>query len=204
MFWKPYGLAVARGGLCTLGTACGAGRLRLRQNSRKQGTDNPVLQNDVLAPSRTSDSSSQFTASGRAGFPRGAFLREDGPSAARLAQKADSPVSRQGWAWIPECTVMMKVCLRELAAPQRSGLQRVRLENVGFPQPPPEIEPVQLGAWEGLKIPQTQQEGWLASRVEVGEKYPPLLTVVCMSCLWLNIGKRCLGGPPVLLLLHGW
>lgn len=77
------------------------------------------------------------------------------------------------------------------------------ITKAGFPQPPPETEPVQLGAWEGLKIPQTQQEQWLVSRVEVGEKYPPLLTAVCVSCLWLNVGKRHLGGPLVLLLLYG-
>lgn len=98
---------------------------------------------------------------------------------------------------------MLKVFLRELVGPQRSGLQRVRLQNAGFTQPPPEMEPVQLGAWEGVKIPQTQQERWLVSRVEVGEEYPLLLTLFCVSCLWLTIGKRCLGGPPVLLLLYG-
>lgn len=102
----------------------------------------------MLASSRSSDSSSPFTAHGRAGFSRGAFLCKDGSSTARLAQKADGPVSRQGWAGIQECTLTLKVCLRELVAPQRSGLQRIRLENVGFPQPPPEMEPVQLGGTE--------------------------------------------------------
>lgn len=51
-----------------------------------------------------------------------------------------------------------------------------------------------LCSWEGLKLPQTQREGWLVSWVEVGEKYSPVLTNVSVSCLWLNIGKRCLGG----------
>lgn len=82
-------------------------------------------------------------------------------------------------------------------------LQGERLENVCFPHPAPQMEPVQVGAWEGLKIPQTQHQEWLVSRVEVGEKYPPLLTNVSVSCLCLNIGKRRLGWPPVLLLLYG-
>lgn len=44
---------------------------------------------------------------------------------------------------------------------------------MGFPQSLAETEPVHLGAWEGLKMPQSQQEGWLVSRVEVGEKHSP-------------------------------
>lgn len=35
LFWKAHGLAMAWGGLCTLGAACGADRLWLRQSSRK-------------------------------------------------------------------------------------------------------------------------------------------------------------------------
>lgn len=93
---------------------------------------------------------------------------------------------------------MLKVFLRELVGPQRSGLQRVRLQNAGFTQPPPEMEPVQLGAWEGVKIPQTQQEGWLVSRVEVGEKYPLLLTIFCVLLMadhWEQMSGGASGAP---------
>lgn len=60
----------------------------------------------------------------------------------------------------------------------RSGLQRVRLQNMGFPQLSPDTEPVQLGIWEGLETAQTCPERCLVSRMEVGEKYPPLLTTI--------------------------
>lgn len=58
----------------------------------------------------------------------------------------------------------------------RNGLQRVTLQNMGFPQLSPDTESVQLGIWEGLEIPQTHPEGSLVSRMEAGEKYTPLLT----------------------------
>lgn len=60
----------------------------------------------------------------------------------------------------------------------RNGLQRVRLQNMGFPQLSPDTEPVWLGIWEGLEIPQTHPEGCLVSRMEAGENHPPLLTTV--------------------------
>lgn len=49
---------------------------------------------------------------------------------------------------------------------------------MGFPQLSPDTEPVQLGIWEGLEIAQTCPERCLVSRMEVGEKYPPLLTTI--------------------------
>lgn len=68
--------------------------------------------------------------------------------------------------------------MSEGIAYHRNGVQRVRLPNTGFPQLSPDTELVQLGIWEGLEIPQTHPEGRLVSRMEVGEKYPPLLIAI--------------------------
>lgn len=48
----------------------------------------------MLAPHRSSDSSSQLIARGRTGLPRRMFLCGDSASTARLAEKADDPGSK--------------------------------------------------------------------------------------------------------------
>lgn len=41
----------------------------------------------------------------------------------------------------------------------RNGLQRGRLQNMGFPQLSPDTDPVQLGIWREWKYPKLSQRG---------------------------------------------
>lgn len=77
----------------------------------------------------------------------------------------------------------------------------IRLENVGFPQPPPEMEPVQLGGTETTPNPKrgvasVMGGGWR----EIFPCSNQRLCVLLMAEHWEEMSG---GGAPVLLLLSG-